>query len=285
MNDNNYQQNNTPYNNNNPPPPQQWGPPQQPYSPYNRMRMQEAPAKSPVIPILVICIIVLLVAICLVGGYLLGKNRNDNNNNMPAAVQTTQTVTEPETAAVPTEAATEAPTAAPVTEADTTAAATSVVVEVQVVTEPPKTIFVGDYICDVRVATKSSDLNMRSSPSTSAPIIGSIPKDTIVGFYGYEGSWGIVYYNGKYGYVNTAYISYDLYPSGNYGQYGGAVSYATINANGGLNLRSSDSTSASIITTIPNGKEVTVYYSYDGWSYISYGNDYGYVKSEYLKFK
>ena len=45
-------------------------------------------------------------------------------------------------------------------------------------------------------------------------IIGSIPKDTIVSYYsGGEGSWGIVYYNGKYGYVNTAYISTELYTS------------------------------------------------------------------------
>ena len=274
-------------------------PPQQMQQPYydNRMRVQESTAKSPTIAILIVVIVILLIAICLIGGYLFGKSRNDNGGGeqVPmAAAQTTAEPTEPpvteapaETAAQVTEAPTEAPTEPPTTETTVTAPPETSIV-VKVVTEPPKTIFVGDYICDMRVATKSTDLNMRSSPSTSASIIGSIPKDTIVGYYGSEGSWGIVYYGGKYGYVNTAYLSADLYPAdkaygGNY--WGGSVSYATINANGGLNLRSSDSTSASIITTIPYGKDVTVYSSYDGWSYISYGNDYGYVKSEYLKFK
>lgn len=263
--------------------------------------MQEAPAKSsPVIPILIALIVILLIAICLVGGYLIGKGKSNDkgNDNMIASVA--ETTASPETAPPVTEAAvtepvvtepvTEKPaetTAAPTTAEPPTTVQTSVVVSVQVVTEAAKTIFVGDYVCDVRVATKQTDLNMRESPSTSAKIIGSIPKDTIVAYYGAaEGSWGIVFYNGKYGYVNTAYISYDLYPSGQHrGDYGGSTSYAVVNANGGLNLRAAESTSSTIITTIPNGTEIPVYSSYDGWSYVSWNGNYGYVKSEYIKFK
>lgn len=296
--DNNFQQNqnnNDFYNNNMSPPPQQWGAPQQPAYADNRMRMQENTQKSPLIPILVGCIIVLLIAICLIGGYLFGKSRNKDRGgtNVPvAAVQTsaeqTMPVTETAAAEIVTEAVTETERAEVIIETVTTTAPvqTTVVVSVQVVTEAPKAIFVGDYAGEVRVATKSTDLNMRDAPTTSAKIIGSIPKDTIVSYYyGGEGSWGIVYYNGKFGYVNTSYISFDLYPSGNYGQYGGSNSVAVVNASGGLNLRSSESTSASIVTLIPNGTEITVYSSYDGWSYVSYGSNYGYVKSEYLKFK
>ena len=288
---NNYDQNNNQfYNNGNGAPPQWGNQPQPPYYSDNRTRTPEAASKSPVIPILVTIIVLLLVAICLIGGYLFGKSKNKTNNNEPmlsAELQTTVAETEAPATEPPTEAApaaeqTEVTTAPP--ETTTAEVQTSVVVSVEVVKEPSKTVFVGSYLCDMRVATKSTDLNMRSSPSTSASIIGSIPKDTIVGYYGSEGSWGIVYYGGKYGYVNTAYLSSDLYPSHDVYQ-GLTVSYAVIKANGGLNLRSSDSTSSSILDTIPNGKEVVVYSSYDGWSYVNYGDKYGYVKSEYLTFK
>ena len=288
MNNNSDQNNNQFYNNGNP---QQWGnQPQQPYYNDYRVRTPEAVRKSPVIPILVTIIVLLLVAICLIGGYLFGKSKNKTDNNDPmlsAELQTTVAETEAPATEPPTEAApaaeqTEVTTAPP--ETTTAEVQTSVVVSVEVVKEPAKTIFVGSYLCDMRVATKSTDLNMRSSPSTSASIIGSIPKDTIVGYYGSEGSWGVVYYGGKYGYVNTAYLSSDLYPSHDVYQ-GLSVSYAVVKANGGLNLRNSDSTSASIVTTIPNGTEVVVLSSYDGWSYVNYGDKYGYVKSEYLTFK
>lgn len=290
MDNNNFPQNNNNngfYNNGNNGAPPQWG--NQPYYDDGRMRVQENSGKSPIIPILVGVIIILLIAVCLIGGYLLGKNKNnDKPNEQPLAadLQTTIAETAPPATEPPTENAVQTePATETVTETSTTEIQTSIVVSVQVVTEAPKTIFVGDYICDMRVATKSTDLNMRSSASTSASIIGSIPKDTIVSYYGSEGSWGIVYYNGKYGYVNTAYLSADLYP--HYGDYGGpvATSYAVVNAGGGLNMRSSESTSASIITTISNGTEIAVLSSYDGWSYVNYKNDYGYVKSEYLKFK
>lgn len=290
MDNNNFPQNNNNngfYNNGNNGAPPQWG--NQPYYDDGRMRFQENSGKSPIIPILVGVIIILLIAVCLIGGYLLGKNKNnDKSNEQPLAadLQTTIAETAPPATEPPTENAVQTePATETVTETSTTEIQTSIVVSVQVVTEAPKTIFVGDYICDMRVATKSTDLNMRSSASTSASIIGSIPKDTIVSYYGSEGSWGIVYYNGKYGYVNTAYLSADLYP--HYGEYGGpvATSYAVVNASGGLNMRSSESTSASIITTIPNGTEIAVLSSYDGWSYVNYKNDYGYVKSEYLRFK
>ena len=288
MNNNSDQNNNQFYNNGNP---QQWGnQPQQPYYNDSRVRTPEAVRKSPVIPILVTIIVLLLVAICLIGGYLFGKSKNKTDNNEPmlsAELQTTAAENEAPVTEQPTEAAPAAEqtevTTAP-SETTTAEVQTSVVVSVEVVKEPAKTIFVGSYLCDMRVATKSTDLNMRSSPSTSASIIGSIPKDTIVGYYGSEGSWGVVYYGGKYGYVNTAYLSSDLYPSHDVYQ-GLSVSYAVVKANGGLNLRNSDSTSASIVTTIPNGTEVVVLSSYDGWSYVNYGDKYGYVKSEYLTFK
>ena len=288
---NNYDQNNNQfYNNGNGAPPQWGNQPQPPYYSDNRTRTPEAARKSPVIPILVTIIVLLLVAICLIGGYLFGKSKNKTDNNEPmlsaelqtTAAETEAPATEPPTEAAPAAEQTEVTTAPP--ETTTAEVQTSVVVSVEVVKEPAKTIFVGSYLCDMRVATKSTDLNMRSSPSTSASIIGSIPKDTIVGYYGSEGSWGIVYYGGKYGYVNTAYLSSDLYPSHDVYQ-GLTVSYAVIKANGGLNLRSSDSTSSSILDTIPNGTEVVVYSSYDGWSYVNYGDKYGYVKSEYLTFK
>lgn len=62
--------------------------------------------------------------------------------------------------------------------------------------------------------------------------------------------------------------------------------YAYINTNGGrLNMRTSKSLSASVITKISNGTKVILLEKDSSWSKISYSNKIGYVVSHYLKFE
>lgn len=61
--------------------------------------------------------------------------------------------------------------------------------------------------------------------------------------------------------------------------------YMTVKAGGGLNMRLLPSTTAGVVTLIPNAGTVTVLgYSptISGWSYVNYGSCYGWVNNSYL---
>jgi len=63
-----------------------------------------------------------------------------------------------------------------------------------------------------------------------------------------------------------------------------AAETATISANGGLNFRTSASTSAQIICAIPSGTAVSVISKDANWAKINYGGREGYVSVKYLSF-
>lgn len=59
---------------------------------------------------------------------------------------------------------------------------------------------------------------------------------------------------------------------------------ATISANGGLRLRSTMSTTSSVITTLPNGSVVSVSERGETWCKVTYSGKTGYVATRYLTF-
>lgn len=63
-----------------------------------------------------------------------------------------------------------------------------------------------------------------------------------------------------------------------------AAQSAKVSANGGLRLRSSASTSASVIMTIPNGATVSVLEKGASWSKVTYSGKTGYAATQYLVF-
>ena len=56
------------------------------------------------------------------------------------------------------------------------------------------------------VTTAGRNLNLRSGPSLSSAVIGSIPNGATVTVYSVNGQWSAVGYNGKTGYANNAYL-------------------------------------------------------------------------------
>ncbi len=86
------------------------------------------------------------------------------------------------TAAVTTEAAVETTTAAPETEA----------------TEP----------APVMVYTTTTNLNVRSAPSTDAELLTTLPAGTVLDYVGtYNETWSIINYNGGQAYVSSKYVN------------------------------------------------------------------------------
>jgi uncharacterized protein YraI len=63
----------------------------------------------------------------------------------------------------------------------------------------------------IAVTKSSNTVNMRSSPSTTAAISGSIPAGSDVYVIGEQGAWYLVEFKGKRGWTNSSYISRDEY--------------------------------------------------------------------------
>ncbi|WP_337874788.1 N-acetylmuramoyl-L-alanine amidase [Exiguobacterium sp.] len=120
--------------------------------------------------------------------------------------------------------------------------------------------------------TTTVNLNLRKMASPSGTILTTIPAGKTVTYISTYGSWYRVSYNGTIGYVSSQYLK-TYQPT--------TVKTYTTTAN--LNLRKMASTSGTILTTIPSGKEVIYLSTYGSWYRVSYNGTIGYVSSQYVK--
>lgn len=122
---------------------------------------------------------------------------------------------------------------------------------------------------------KTTDrLNMRLTAASWSDVVTVIPADATVKYVSRYGSWYKVTFNGKTGYVASAYLtptSVPIPPS----------DYYKTTAN--LNLRLSAASWSSVVTTIPSGATVKYVSRYGSWYKVTYNGKTGYVASEYLK--
>ena len=130
----------------------------------------------------------------------------------------------------------------------------------------------------------ATSLNVRSGPSTSHGIIGSLKNNEKVEVISESNGWSKIKYNGKEGYVSSTYLK-DSNEGGtskpdekpNVGTKIKVVSATS------LNVRSGPSTSHGIIGSLKNNEKVEVISESNGWSKIKYNGKEGYVSSTYLK--
>lgn len=122
---------------------------------------------------------------------------------------------------------------------------------------------------------KTTDrLNMRLTAALWSDVVTVIPADATMKYISRYGSWYKVTFNGKTGYVASAYLtptSAPVPPS----------DYYKTTAN--LNLRLSAASWSSVVTTIPSGATVKYVSRYGSWYKVTYNGKTGYVASEYLK--
>ncbi|MFL1468334.1 SH3 domain-containing protein [Paraclostridium bifermentans] len=135
-----------------------------------------------------------------------------------------------------------------------------------------------------KVVTATS-LNVRSGPSTSNGVIGSLKENDKVEVISESNGWSKVKFSGKEGYVSSAYLK-----DSNGGNTGGGsenpnptpgktkVVTAT-----SLNVRSGPSTSNSVIGSLKQNDKVEVISESNGWSKVKFSGKEGYVSSTYLK--
>lgn len=123
------------------------------------------------------------------------------------------------------------------------------------------------------VTTASGSLNVRSSASTTASRVASLPKGSHITLMERSGDWWrIEYGKGQYGYASADYLTIIQ---------GTPVTVST--SSGSLNVRSGPGTNHPKVASVSRGEVVISLTSSNGWTRILYhGNKTGYVSSQYL---
>ena len=126
-----------------------------------------------------------------------------------------------------------------------------------------------------RVETSGGRLNIRTAPSTSGSVIGSLENGSWLTLKEKSGSWYLAEYSkGKQAYVSEKYIK--TYPK--------SVDATVKLKSGTLNVRSGAGTSHKVVDSLYNGERVVVVKSNEAWCGIVYrGNKTGYVAKAYLE--
>lgn len=123
------------------------------------------------------------------------------------------------------------------------------------------------------VTTVGGSLNIRSSASTTARILGTLRKGSHITLLSKSGSWWKVEYGkGLYGYCHSDYITIIQ---------GSPVKVNT--QSGNLNVRSGAGTSYAVQAQLVKGEAVLQLSTQSGWTRVLYhGTKTGYVSSQYL---
>ena len=153
------------------------------------------------------------------------------------------------------------------------------------------------------VVTSGGTLNLRENPDASARILLEIPNSAWLTVTSRGSQWSAVIYNGAYGYVMSSFLSFGASlpnaiptafptylptwaptaaPTQNPSIFGEKAYVST--AGGSLNLREAANGTAKVVTTIPNGAEITILSRGSLWCAASYNGYAGYVMTSFLRF-
>ncbi|WP_394556369.1 SH3 domain-containing protein [Priestia aryabhattai] len=127
----------------------------------------------------------------------------------------------------------------------------------------------------------ATSLNVRATPSTSGAIVGKVTKGNTVNIVDESKGWAKITYNGKEAWISSQYINKTQINSTSTAN--STSKSAVVNASS-LNVRSSASTSASVVTNLPRNSKVTVVKESGSWSQIKTASGQtGWVASQYLQ--
>ncbi len=138
------------------------------------------------------------------------------------------------------------------------------------------------------VTTQSGSLNIRKTPSTSAAVIYTAPKNATLRLLDYtsvSGWYRVSCANGT-GWASASYITISTYPNG--GDSSDAYTImATVDTDkhgvgGTLNLRASASQDANTVTKIPDGATIYVQSLSGEWLAAKYNTYIGYVMAKFV---
>ncbi|MDM5337414.1 SH3 domain-containing protein [Fictibacillus enclensis] len=134
----------------------------------------------------------------------------------------------------------------------------------------------------------SGALNLRKAATTNSAVIKTLKNGVTVTVYSESNGWAKVKVSGSTGYVSTKYLT--ATKPGSSSKPKPAPTPAPepktttkyVKVSGALNLRKDATTKSSVIKTLKDGEEVTVYSESKGWAKIKVGSSTGYVSTKYL---
>lgn len=148
-------------------------------------------------------------------------------------------------------------------------------------TQPPASSYYTRYAM--------SQLNVRSGPSTSYTLLGSVGQGQALTCVGTDGDWTRILWGSGYAYVYTSYLTStyygNVYPGGWDGTWDANVVYGSTDVYmyRSAPLYSSPST-AFQITTLAKGTKVTLMGVQNGWARIMYSNTVYYTPADALAY-
>lgn len=139
-------------------------------------------------------------------------------------------------------------------------------------------------------------LNLRKRASTSATVLEQIPTGEVLTIYEKGSKWCYTNYGGEWGYVMTSFLRFEETAAPDTDdkeddkedekeEDSSALKATVYCADGGkLNLRKTASSSANVLTRIPNGTTLTVLEKGSRWCKVEYKDKIGHVMSSFLIF-
>ena len=258
--------------------------PMQP-QPAPRQFSYEEGKKSPLVPILVVALIVLVLAFGILFGVFISqkKEKKDDNSDTAAVVTTTETT-------VP-ENVTSYTTAEPDdTEIPTNNAAAKPAIQQETVTAPANQT--SKESVDLSGVINSKGAKYVYSYTTDYVLNGGkkaeqrldLENGWNISAKSFCSAYGLIWYElwdaddgDYYGWVDSEFIDFSLKRIGE--------RYVTTESTG-LNLRSQPNSSSPILANIPRNAKINCYESgVSGWYIVYYKNEKGYVSSEYVSTK
>lgn len=131
------------------------------------------------------------------------------------------------------------------------------------------------------VNSTSSSLNLRTQPNMSSTVMAEIPRGEKIIVESVGAEWCRVRYHGVTGYCASQYLQLNGTSDPDDGSQLTAV---VTTEKGSLNLRKSDSTASTVLTTIPRNATIPILQRGYSWSKTTYGGFTGYVMNKYLRF-
>lgn len=126
------------------------------------------------------------------------------------------------------------------------------------------------------VITPDSGLRLRQGRGTNTTTLTVIPKGKVVDVTDIQNNWGKTTYSGKTGYISMSYTQKYVETTTT------TTTSNSYKTTANLYIRSGRGTSYKTLTTIPNGKTVTVTDIKDNWGKVTYGGKTGYSSMKYM---
>ena len=140
------------------------------------------------------------------------------------------------------------------------------------------------YAATYEGTVNTSILNVRSATSTTSDIVGKLTEGETVQVYTTNDNWAQIEFEGEKRYVSSTYLTLKSTVTKT-ATTASTTATSAYKADANVNLRSSTSTSATVLTTIPKGATVTYISSHGAtgsWMKVTYGKYTGYVVARYF---